>query len=71
MSDNQWLKDYGKRIEDLNYNITECVMAGSADGKLDLEEVMKLFRGTVVEIKNLQSQVDALKEALILRNKNE
>jgi len=71
MSDNQWLKDYGKRVEDLNYNIQECIMSGSADGKLDLEEVMELFRGTVAEIKNLQSQVDALKEALIIRNKNE
>jgi len=69
MSNNQWLKDYGKRVEDLNYNITECVMAGSADGKLDLEEVMELFRGTVAEIKSLQSKVDALSEAL--RNKND
>jgi len=69
MSNNQWLKDYGKRIEDLNYTITECVMAGSADGKLDLEEVMELFRGTVAEIKSLQNKIDALSEAL--RNKNE
>ena len=71
MSENQWLKDYGKRVEDLNYNIQECIMSGSADGKLDLEEVMELFRGTVAEIRNLQSQVDALKEALINKNKGE
>ena len=64
MSDNQWLKDYGKRVEDLNYNIQECIMSGSADGKLDLEEVMELFRGTIAEIKNLQAKVDALSEAL-------
>jgi len=65
MSDNQWLKDYGKRVEDMNYTIQECVMAGSADGKLNLEEVMELFRGCVGEIRNLQMQVDSLKEALI------
>ena len=67
MSNNQWLKDYGKRVEDLNYNIQECVMAGSADGKLNLEEVMELFRGTINEIKSLQEKVNALSDAL--RNK--
>ena len=71
MSENQWLKDYGKRVEDMNYAITECVMAGSADGKLDLEEVMELLRGTVAEIKNLQNKVDALSEALINKKKGE
>ena len=67
MSDNQWLKDYGKRIEDLNYSIQECIMVGSADGKLNLEEVMELFRGTIAEIKSLQNKIDALSDAL--RNK--
>ncbi len=69
MNKNQWLKDYGKRIENLNYTIQECIMIGFADGKLDLEEVMKLFRGCIVEIKNLQNQVESLKESL--RNTNE
>jgi len=71
MNENQWLKDYGKRVEDMNYTIQECIMSGFTDGKLDLEEVMELFRGTVAEIKNLQSQVNALKEALINKNKGE
>ena len=69
MSNNQWLKDYGKRVEDMNYTIQECIMSGSADGKLNLEEVMELFRGTVAEIKSLQNKVDALSEAL--RNNND
>lgn len=69
MSDNQFLKDYGERIENLNYTIQECIMAGSADGKLNLEEVMELFRGNVAEIRSLQQKVDALSEAL--RGNNE
>ena len=69
MSENQWLKDYGKRVEDMNYTIQECIMSGSADGKLNLEEVMELFRGTINEIRSLQVKVNALSEAL--RNKNE
>jgi hypothetical protein len=68
MSDNQWLKDYGKRVEDMNYSIQECIMSGSADGKLNLEEVMELFRGTIAEIKSLQMKVDAL--TLALRGNN-
>jgi hypothetical protein len=64
MSDNQWLKDYGKRVEDLNYTVQECIMAGSADGKLDLEEVMQMFRGSITEIKRLQQQVNSLTDAL-------
>lgn len=68
MSDNQWLKDYGKRVEDMNYTLQECIMSGFTDGKLNLEEVMELFRGTVSEIKSLQEKVNALSEAL--RNKN-
>ncbi len=67
MNENQWLKDYGKRVEDMNYTIQECIMSGFTDGKLDLEEVMELFRGTVAEIRSLQAKVDALSEAL--RNK--
>jgi hypothetical protein len=70
MINNQWLKNYGERVEKINYTIQECIMSGSADGKLDLEEVMELFRGQVGEIKNLQSQVDSLKEALIKGNKD-
>jgi hypothetical protein len=68
MSNNQWLKDYGKRVEDMNYTIQECIMSGSADGKLNLEEVMELFRGTVNEIRGLQEKVNALSQAL--RNSN-
>lgn len=64
---NQWLKDYGERVEKLNYHIEECVAAGAADGRLDLNEVMTLFKGTVAEIKNLQNQVDALSEALRIK----
>jgi len=67
MSENQWLKDYGKRVEDMNYTLQQCIMAGSADGKLNLEEVMELFRGTINEIKSLQEIVNSLSEAL--RNK--
>jgi len=69
MSDNQWLKDYGKRVEDMNYTIQECIMSGSADGKLNLEEVMELFRGTINEIKSLQEIINSLSDAL--RNINE
>jgi hypothetical protein len=68
MSNNQWLKDYGKRVEDLNYTLAECSMSGFSDGKLDLEEVSQLFRGTIAEIKSLQQKVDSLSEAL--RNSN-
>jgi len=64
MSENQWLKDYGKRVEDINYIMQECIMSGSADGKLDLGEVMELFRGTIAEIKSLENRVHALSEAL-------
>jgi hypothetical protein len=64
MATNQFLHDYYDRIEKMNYTIQECVMAGSADGKLDLEEVMALFRGSVAEIKSLQQKVDSLSDAL-------
>lgn len=67
MSDNNFLKAYGKRIEELNYNIQECIMAGSSEGKLDLEELMQMFRGCITEIKGLQQKVDSLSDAL--RNK--
>jgi Flp pilus assembly protein TadB len=69
MSNNQFLKDYGQRVEDMNYTLQECIMSGFTDGKLNLEEVMELFRGTIAEIKQLQEKVNALSEAL--RNNNE
>ncbi len=64
MGTNNWLKDYGKRLEQLNYTLEQSIQRGSFDTELNLKEVMSLFRGSVNEIKSLQSQVDVLKEAL-------
>lgn len=64
MNVNQWLKVYGKRIEDLNYSLQECAMSGFSDGKLNLQEVANLFKGAIDEIKSLQGKVDSLSEAL-------
>ena len=69
---NQWLKDYGKRIENMNYTLNECIMRGSSDGgNLNLEEVLQLFRGSIAEIKALQLQVETLKESLIKKVQDE
>jgi len=67
MSDNNFLKSFGTRVEQLNFRLEESILRGSFDTELNLNEVLQLFRGTIAEIKNLQLQVDSLKEAL--RNK--
>lgn len=61
---NLWLKDYTQRIEKMNYTLEESIARGSFDTQLDLKEILTLFRGGINEIKNLQNQVDVLKQAL-------
>jgi len=60
MSQNGWLKDYSQRIEKLNYTLEESIQRGSFDTTIDLSEILSILRGSVQEIKSLQSKVNVL-----------
>lgn len=62
MAQNGWLKDYSQRIEKLNYTLEESIQRGSFDTTMNLTEILSVLRGSVQEIKSLQTQVDVLKD---------
>lgn len=59
---NGWLRDYSQRIEKLNYMLEESIQRGPLDMSVDRAEILALMRGSVQEIKSLQSKVDVLQE---------
>lgn len=59
---NIWLETYGKRIDNLVYDLEKYRLNGSYGGNLNLGEIISLFKGAKLEITNLSIKLIELKE---------
>jgi len=64
---NQWLQLNQKKIDAMQYHLTELAYKNENPG-IPLGEYRGLIGAAVVEIKKLQKEIDALKEALEKQN---
>jgi len=65
---NQWLQINQKKIDGMQYHLTELAYKNENPG-IPLGEYRGLIGAAVVEIKKLQDEINALKEALAEKNK--
>ena len=57
MSDNIWLLTFGKRIDAIIREVQEYHMQGGYGGKMNLPEIVKMFKSATTEIQKVNNKL--------------
>lgn len=64
MNNNNWLAVYGRKINEILYQLERHSMMNTTGGLVDLKQVASYLTGAVKEIQKVQLENDELKERL-------